>query len=322
MAIESLRDLCTAMDTAAIETWGRIEFGRLPGRRFDETAVTDNLLFTLQNQVPGLLTYQSNQVQERNSGADWEWWIGDDQAGWICLRIQAKRVYEDNTYRMLKHRGAGEDAFQYDTLIKGCNPDQARYAFHVFYNGWPEGTFEEGTYWAPPAQWNAYPGLSSYKDCKHAEPRHYGCAIISTLDVKKLSDSDIAAPAAARFRVQRYLSAAVPWSYAFGFPPWDSRRGEERWHPRLDRGDWVDRVHGTLDVLTRRGGARGARDASGHLGEIPIDRDQRTFELPPYVEAMRRSIPGRFEPASEDEAPAAPQTVIVERKPKRARKRK
>ncbi|KMS74112.1 hypothetical protein ACM01_15990 [Streptomyces viridochromogenes] len=90
----------------------------------------------------------------------------------------------------------------------------------------------------------------------------------------------------------------------------------------MDRGDWVDRVHGTLDVLTRRGGARGARDASGHLGEIPIDRDQRTFELPPYVEAMRRSIRGRFEPASEDEAPAAPQTVIVERKPKRARKRK
>ncbi|MFE1129703.1 DUF6615 family protein, partial [Streptomyces albidoflavus] len=91
MAIESLRALCTAMDTAAMETWRRIEFGRLPGRRFDEASVTDNLLFTLQNQVPGLLTYQSNQVQERDSGADWEWWIGDDQAGWVCLRIQAKK---------------------------------------------------------------------------------------------------------------------------------------------------------------------------------------------------------------------------------------
>lgn len=30
----------------------------------------DNLLVTLQNQVPELLTYQSNQVQERDSGAD------------------------------------------------------------------------------------------------------------------------------------------------------------------------------------------------------------------------------------------------------------
>ncbi|WP_406446839.1 hypothetical protein OHB14_50045 [Streptomyces sp. NBC_01613] len=120
------------MDAAAIDTWKRIEFGRLPGRRFDEASVTDNLLSTLQNQVPGLLTYQSNQVQERDSGADWEWWIGDDQAGWVCLRIQAKRVYEDNTYRMLKHPGAGEDAFQYDTLIKGCDPDQARYAFMSF----------------------------------------------------------------------------------------------------------------------------------------------------------------------------------------------
>ncbi len=322
MAIESLRDLCTAMDTAAMETWRRIEFGRLPGRRFDEASITDNLLFTLQNQVPGLLTYQSNQVQERDSGADWEWWIGDDQAGWICLRIQAKRAYQDNTYRMLKHPGAGEDAFQYDTLIKGCNPDQARYAFHVFYNGWPEGTFEDGTYWAPPAQWNACPGLGSYKDCKHAEPRHYGCAIIAARDVKELSDRAAAAPAAGRYPVQRYLSEAVPWSYAFGFPPWDRKREPERWHPRLDRGDWVDRVHGTLDVLARGGGARGARDASGHLGEVPINRDQRTSALPPYVEAMRRSSPGHFDPASVDEVPAAPQTVIVERKPKRSRKRK
>ncbi|MFE1128310.1 hypothetical protein ACFW6R_16780 [Streptomyces albidoflavus] len=217
---------------------------------------------------------------------------------------------------MLKHRGAGEDAFQYDTLIKGCDPDQARYAFHVFYNGWPEGTFEKGTYWAPPAQWNACPTFSSYRDCKHAEPRHYGCAIISTSDVKKLSDSK----AADRYHVQRYLSEAVPWSYAFGFPPWDQKRGEERWHPKLDRGDWVDRVHGTVDVLARRGGARGARDASGHLGEVPINRDQRTFVLPPYVEAMRRSTPGQYEPRSDAETPAAPQTVIVERKPKRRRR--
>lgn len=69
-------------------------------------------------------------------------------------------------------------------------------------------------------------------------------------------------------------------------------------------------------------GARGARDASGHLGEVPIDRDQRTFVLPPYVEAMRRSTPGQFEPLSDAEVPAAPETVIVERKPKRTRKRK
>lgn len=222
---------------------------------------------------------------------------------------------------MLKHPGAGEDAFQYDTLIKGCDPDQARYAFHVFYNGWPEGTFEEGTYWAPPAQWNACPAFSSYKDCRHAEPRHYGCAIISSLNVKKLGDSETGRPASGRFRVQRYLSEAIPWSYAFGFPPGGPNRAEKRWPPGLERGNWVDRVHGTLEVLTRRGGARGAQDASQHLGDVPVERDQRTFELPSYVEAMRRSTPGRFVPPSEDETPVAPRTVIAERKPKRSRKR-
>ncbi|MQS05678.1 DUF6615 family protein [Streptomyces alkaliphilus] len=317
MAIESLHELCKAMDTVAVETWRRLEVSRLPGHRFDETSVTDSILYMLRDQVPGLLIYQTNQVIERRTGADWEWWIGDDRAGWICLRIQAKRAYENNTYKMLGHPGGEEDSFQYDTLINGCNPDQARYAFHVFYNGWPEGTFAPGTRWAVPAEWNACPAMRGYDECKHAEVRHYGCAIISSHDVKALSDND------SKYSVVKYLSNAVPWSYAFGFPPIDFSdwHREERWHPQLDRGDWVDRIHGTLEVVARRGGVRGARDASGHLGEVPINRNQRTFELPTYVQAMRRTTSGLFEPASEDEVPAAPQTVIVERKPKRARKK-
>lgn len=41
-----------------------------------------------------------------------------------------------------------------------------------------------------------------------------------------------------------------------------------------------------------------------------------------HVEALHRSSPGHFDPVSVDEVPAAPQTVIVEREPKRLRKRK
>lgn len=318
MAIERFRDLCLAMDTAAMSNWKKIEHARRMGLKYDETTSTQELLLTLQTEVSGLLTYQYTQQQETRSGADWEWWLGSDEVGWICLRIQAKRVYEDYRYQMLSHHGAEEGTFQYDTLINGCDPDQARYGFHVFYNGWPEGTFEEGTHWAPPAEWNACPNRKSYKECRHVEPRHYGCAIISAAEVKRLSDGDMGKSVAERFRIQKYLSAAVPWSYALGFPPY-TKDVEERWPRRLDRGDWVDRVHGTLEVLTRRGGVRGARDASLHLGEIPIEREQRTFELPTYVEVMRSRTPGLFVPASEDEVPAAPQTVIVEQK--RPRKR-
>ncbi|MFH9735529.1 DUF6615 family protein [Streptomyces sp. NPDC017260] len=317
MAIESLQALCTAMDQVALDTWRRLEDSRLPGRRFDETSVTDNNLDALRTQVPGLLIWQSSQSHERETGADWEWWIGDDDAGWLCVRMQAKRAYESGTYDQLRHGGDAGDRFQYDTLIRGCDPAQGRYPFHVFYNGWPKGQFHPGTHWAVPAYWNACPNMLGHDECGHAEPRHYGCAIASSHYVKQLCESK----GRSKYSVVDHLSQAVPWSYAFGFPPFNPNR-EERWDPRIDRGDWLDRVHGTLEVLSERGGASGARDASGHLHHVPIDRNRRTFDLPRYVHSMRRTAPGFFHPGTEGEVPAAPRTVIVERQVKPSRTRR
>ncbi|WP_225796374.1 DUF6615 family protein [Streptomyces aculeolatus] len=314
MAIESLQALCTAMDQVALQTWRRLEDSRLPGRRFDETSITDSNLDAMRRRVPGLLIWQSSQSNERETGADWEWWIGDDNEGWLSLRMQAKRAYEDDTYAQLRHGGADGDSFQYDTLIRGCDADKGYYPFHVFYNGWPKGYFHPGTHWAVPAQWNACPNMRSYVECGHAEPRHYGCAIASSHDVKHLCD----AQDPSRYSIVNLLSRAVPWSYAFGFPP-PKMNQEHRWDSRIDRGNWLDRIHGTLVVLSERGGASGARDAAGHLHQIPLDRGKRTFDLPTYVQSMRRTAPGFFEPSTEGEVPAAQHTVIVERPPKRKR---
>nr|WTB12090.1 hypothetical protein OG546_49905 [Streptomyces antimycoticus] len=317
MAIESLQALCTSMDQIALDTWRRVEGSRLPGRRFDETSVTDSNLDALRAQVPGLLIWQSSQSKERETGADWEWWIGDDGAGWLCVRMQAKRAYPDDAYSQLGHGGAAGDRFQYDTLIRGCDPDQGRYPFHVFYNGWPEGTFCPGTYWAVPAFWNACPNMADYDKCGHVEPRHYGCAIASSRDVKRLCDVE----GHSRYSIVAHLSKALPWSYAFGFPP-PNRNREQRWDPRIEHGSWLDRIHATLQVLDGSG-ASGTRDAAGHLPNVPIDPNRRTFDLPDYVQSMRRATPGVFEPGTEEEVPAAPRTVIVERrvKPNRVRRR-
>lgn len=86
------------MDQVALDTWRQLEDSRLPRRRFDETSVTDSNLDELRNRVPGLLIWQSSLSNERETGAEWEWWIGDDTAGWLCVRVKAKRAYEGDTY--------------------------------------------------------------------------------------------------------------------------------------------------------------------------------------------------------------------------------
>ncbi|MFI5528177.1 DUF6615 family protein [Kitasatospora sp. NPDC051853] len=314
MAVGTLKALCAAMDDIALDTWGRFESGRLPGHRYDETSASDNNLAALRDRVPGLLIWQSSVSEEAKTGADWEWWIGDDEVGWLCVRMQAKRAYADDTYDQLRHGDAGNR--QYDKLIRGCDPAEGRFPFHVFYNGWPEGTFHEGTHWAVPAHWNACPNRKEYDECGHVEPRHYGCAIAPSGEVKQISD----AGGRSRYSIVEHLSKAVPWSYAFGFPQ-GKPGSEERWQAGIERrppgGTWLDRIHGTLVVLTERGGASVARDITGHLKEIPgADRSTRIFDLPDYVRTMRGTVPGLFEPEAEEEVPAAPRTVILERKGK------
>lgn len=63
--------------------------------------------------------------QERRNGADWEWWVGSDDDGWLCPRVQAKRIY-DQRYERLDHRDDTTRVFQYDTLIRGSPSREKR----------------------------------------------------------------------------------------------------------------------------------------------------------------------------------------------------
>ena len=107
MAIESLQALCTAMDLVALDTWQAMEDSWRPGWQFNETSATDANLRRLRTQVPGLLIWQSEREHsnEAKTGADWEWWVGSDSEGWLCLRMQAKRAYRSGNYERLDHAG-------------------------------------------------------------------------------------------------------------------------------------------------------------------------------------------------------------------------
>ncbi len=189
---------------------------------------------------PDLNVHHFTQNEESKFGADWEWWVGSDRQGWACLRIQAKRV-RGHSYPELAHAG-GEDKFQYDVLIDGCDPFKSEFPLHVFYNGWPKNEFLPGSYWADPAIWSACPNFVPPERCHHAEPRDYGCAIVSSLAVKATHESQTPANGALNRRVTAHLSNALPWSYLWGVPnprpsaarPRSSGRGND-WHKILTK---------------------------------------------------------------------------------------
>jgi len=149
MAI-AIKRLIRDMDQLALATWNKIELSDRAGLRFGEESITDHNLLTLALGHPDLIVHRYSQNREHKVGADWEWWIGSDPTGWLCLRIQAKKV-KGTVYPELAYPGDADEEYQYDTLIRSCNPRRGEHPLHVFYNGWAKGKFHRNTYWATPA---------------------------------------------------------------------------------------------------------------------------------------------------------------------------
>lgn len=278
-------------------TWKKIETGDRSGLAFREDSITDHNLWELSQAHPDLHVYRYNQAQERTSGADWEWWIGSHQDGWLCLRIQAKRVY-GSSYPELVHAGRGDDDFQYDTLIDSCDEKRGEYPIHVFYNGWQHGRFKSGTYWAAPAAWRACPNGRGPDACSHASPQHYGCAIASSHAVKRAHEGG---KRNTRL-VQKHLSNALPWSYLLGYP----LDGLE-----LTSDEWLDRVQATIEALDSR---RAPDETSRRLRveEVVVDPGRRRATLPYYVELVRGNDISAEWDLSDNAQPRAALTVVLD----------
>jgi hypothetical protein len=93
-----------------------------------EESITDWILFTLSQSLPKLKYKKFTRHQEaRTTGADWEWWIVDNDSA-ISMRIQAKKITsgKDN-YAGLAHKN------QYGLQIKKLIQDAIRKNFIPFY---------------------------------------------------------------------------------------------------------------------------------------------------------------------------------------------
>ena len=129
-----VQELRTLMDAMAVRTWWNYHDGSECGLAPGEESVTDSNLLDLHRRFPQIGVHRLSRTRESRVGADWEWWIGSDADRWLCLRIQAKRIYKTD-YRALNHPGHDDGDYQYDTLIKNCTEPHFL-PYHVFYNGW------------------------------------------------------------------------------------------------------------------------------------------------------------------------------------------
>ncbi|WP_280387741.1 DUF6615 family protein [Nocardia wallacei] len=186
--------------------------------------MTDALLLELHRRFPQIAVRRLTPAHEKRLGADWEWWIGSPTDGWLCLRIQAKRIY-DVGYRALDHPGEQDGHYQYDTLIDSCQ-DPYTLPYHVFYNGWEATRFGElrdnradlralrNNQHFPHEDGPRRRGDDDPRRLGSRLPNWWGCAAMSTYRVAALHSRNQDKPK--RVYAPRYLRHAMPWSCLFG----------------------------------------------------------------------------------------------------------
>lgn len=264
----NLFDLRDSMEALAWATWldyrDGFRYGLIPG----EESITDRNLLELRREHPDdLHVHRYTRNKERQVGADWEWWIGTDDDGWLCVRIQAKRIYT-KTYETLDHPGAKESEFQYQTLIRSCLKSHV-YPFHVFYNGWEPDRFRLDDRDDDVEAWAANPWWSI-----HGQRRElWGCAALSSYRVASLHS----ASGPKRSYAPRYLKHAMPWSELFG-------AGVDLMSPKRS----LELVQSHLFHTTVE-----AAESSG-MQAPDIGQPSRRPDLPAYAVAVREGQAGSF----------------------------
>lgn len=256
------------LDALAATTWHKVSIGPKRGHKFREESITDHNLFALDEAHAALTVYKFDSGEEPLNGADFDWWLGSDTAGWTGIRFQAKKL-DDGVYAKLGYR-VGVDR-QYDLLIEEALSDGV-WPFYCFYNGWEGG-------WPPaisnaacrngrePVTLNSPRGRDA---CTHVSLEHFGCAVAPAQAVRRRHRG----ARRGRLEFESYLPASVPWSRMF--------EGTSRF----------------ADVDPQMQATTVQQDVESNLGaffasqDLPDQGGSRLPELPAWVEAVRRGERG------------------------------
>ncbi|WP_146099033.1 DUF6615 family protein [Nocardia nova] len=314
------------MDELAAQTWWKYRDGHSLGLAPAEESVTDSNLLELHRRFPQLAVRRLTKSAEKRVGADWEWWVGSASDGWLCLRIQAKRI-NDSGYPMLDHPGFEDDDRQYEALIRSCQ-DTHFFPYHVFYNGWErtrfrasDGALDDRTVLENNPSWphtEPPPFLIADVD-PHRLPEvrmvrpdgrelvWWGCAAMSTYRVAELHSVT-----KQRNYAPRYLARAMPWSRLFATRPNEGLPGVDPFV--FVEAGLLNRIHYLLlsDTVAAGGAVRDIDKVSVAPDGIEELQGRRISQLPDYARAILRgrAAPQRFDEAF-FEAELAPATYTI-----------
>ena len=174
-------ELCAGFANLSSWTYEALQFGHFNNFVPREETITEVLLMDLIRKYPHRIKINKFNVhEEKNFGADWEWWfIGQSLV--FRMRIQAKKLNSFSlNYDHLDYPTDKTKPRQVDALITEANKaNPRRFPAYCFYNYWPANPRFAGP------------------NCGATFPRDVirGCSIASASKVKKLlanSKTDLA----------------------------------------------------------------------------------------------------------------------------------
>lgn len=126
--------LCKSFSDQALVIWTQLRRAHSLGILRDEETITNDLLLTLQSAHPTeIATFQFRKVEEKFTGADWEWWITDGTR-WIGFLVQAKILNRNcGKYTTLHHKVGAFRHPQIALLISEAKR-KCIIPLYVFYN--------------------------------------------------------------------------------------------------------------------------------------------------------------------------------------------
>lgn len=119
------------------EVWERLSNSKTFKISQGEETLTDNLLLYLASKnLSSIKIIKTPKSDESIKGTDWEWWIGNQQSGYLRYAVQAKKLDLNNgRYTSLNHKvGNGSSSvMQHDVLEKYAIANKA-IPLYAFYN--------------------------------------------------------------------------------------------------------------------------------------------------------------------------------------------
>ncbi len=154
-------------------TWNKLREARALDFQVGEESLTDFVVLNIKKWGVGKISIDTfTRHAESLNGADWEWWFSGPSGKWLGMRVQAKVLnLASEKYEHLHHKN--KHGSQVDLLIKDASKNKL-IPLYCMYTNWDPKKYK--------ANWNC----QSYKPTV----RHYGTAILSPQEVKKLQSNN------------------------------------------------------------------------------------------------------------------------------------